>query len=49
MCASSYQFRRKVTQLAARLDDFRVGDKSKLTVPRQGKSVSLEVVLQAHT
>lgn len=36
-----------VTQLAARLDDFKVGDKSKLTVLHQNNWVSLEVVLRA--
>jgi len=38
-----------VSQLAARLDDFKVGDKIKLTVQRQGHSVTLDVVLQADT
>jgi S1-C subfamily serine protease len=38
-----------VNQLAARLDDFKVGDKIKLTVLRQGKSMALEVVLQTDT
>jgi S1-C subfamily serine protease len=33
-------------QPAARLDDFKVGDKIKLALLRQGRSVTLEVVLQ---
>ena len=35
------------SQLAARLDDFKVGDRVRLTVLRQGRSVALEVTLQA--
>ncbi len=36
-----------VGKLVARLDDFRVGDKIKLTVMRQGKSREVQVILQA--
>ncbi len=36
-----------VSQLVARLDDFKIGDKVKLTLLRQGRSVVLEAVLQA--
>ncbi len=36
-----------VNQLAARLDDFKVGDRVKLTVLRQGKTVTVEVTLQS--
>lgn len=36
-----------VGKLVARLDDFRVGDKIKLTVMRQGKSREVQVSLQA--
>ncbi|MES2948352.1 MAG: trypsin-like peptidase domain-containing protein [Pseudomonadota bacterium] len=38
-----------VGQLAARLDDFKAGDKIKLTLLRQGRSATVEVVLQAET
>jgi len=36
-----------VSKLVARLDDFRVGDKIRLTVLRQGKSREVPVILQA--
>ena len=36
-----------VGKLVARLDDFRVGDKIKLTVMRQGKSREVQAILQA--
>jgi S1-C subfamily serine protease len=36
-----------VSKLVARLDDFRVGDKVKLTVMRQGKIREVQLVLQA--
>jgi S1-C subfamily serine protease len=36
-----------VSELAARLDDFRVGDKVNLTVTRDGKRRKVQVVLQA--
>ena len=36
-----------VSRLVARLDDFRVGDKIKLTVVRQGKNRVVQTVLQA--
>ena len=36
-----------VSKLVARLDDFRVGDKIKLTLTRQGKSREVQVILQA--
>lgn len=36
-----------VGKLAARLDDFKVGDKPRLTVIRQGKSREVQVILQA--
>ena len=36
-----------VNQLAARLDDFKVGDRVKLTVLRQGKAMTVEVTLQS--
>jgi len=36
-----------VSKLTAKLDDFRVGEKTRLTVLRQGKSREVQVVLQA--
>jgi S1-C subfamily serine protease len=36
-----------VSKLAARLDDFRVGDRIRITVMRQGKSREVQVILQA--
>jgi S1-C subfamily serine protease len=36
-----------VGKLVARLDDFRVGDKIRITVMRQGKSREVQVILQA--
>ena len=36
-----------VSKLIARMDDFRVGDRIRLTVMRQGKSREVQVILQA--
>jgi S1-C subfamily serine protease len=36
-----------VSKLVARLDDFRVGDKIRITVMKQGKSREVQVILQA--
>jgi len=36
-----------VSKLAARLDDFRVGDRIRLTVKRQGKSREVQLILQS--
>ena len=36
-----------VPKLIARIDDYKVGEKVKLTVKRDGKDVDVEVALQA--